>query len=169
VDLTILSHTQTGLGLNICPLAIDLRTLAHGTERATNRVSVSQHHMPLSNVARRRLRHDSSQTGAYGVKSNCILFALKRWFSHGGYIVLRKSNYGWWPHMIWTKDFVTFEEFTPPVHYDVTFPPLLFKGIIKITNVKQQVAKGLIRKTGMATAKRVAALELIVKAAGSRS
>jgi hypothetical protein len=68
--------------------------------------------------------------------------------------------------MIWTRDFVTFEEFTPPVHYPMTFPPLLFNGVIKITNVRQQVAKGLIGKAGIATAKGVAALELIVKAAG---
>jgi hypothetical protein len=79
------------------------------------------------------------------MKSNCIIYALKQWFSLGGYIVLRKSNYGWWPHMIWTKDFATFEEFTPPVHSVRAFPPLIFNGIIKITNREQQVAKGLIR------------------------
>jgi hypothetical protein len=78
------------------------------------------------------------------VKSNCILFALRRWFSRGGYIVLRKSNYGWWPHMIWTKDFVTFEEFTPPVHYARVFPPLVFEGIIKTTNRTEQVAKARV-------------------------
>jgi hypothetical protein len=111
--------------------------------------------MSLRNVARSRLRRDPSQTGGHGVKSNCIIFALQQWFSRGGYIVLRKSNYGWWPHMIWTKDFTTFEEFTPPVHYPVMFPPPIFKGIIEITNVKQQVAKGLIGKAGMAVAKLV--------------
>jgi hypothetical protein len=68
--------------------------------------------------------------------------------------------------MIWTKDFATFEEFTPPVHYPVTFPPPLFDGIIKITNLEQQLAKGLIGKAGVAIAKHVAGPELIVKAAG---
>jgi hypothetical protein len=97
------------------------------------------------------------------VKSNCVIFALQRWFSRGGYIVLRKSNYGWWPHMIWTMDFATFEEFTPPVHYPVVFPPPIFKGIIEITNVKQQVAKGLITKAGMAIAKRVPSKYIDVK------
>jgi hypothetical protein len=76
------------------------------------------------------------------VKSNCVIFALQRWFSLGGYIALRKSNYGWWPHMIWTKDLVTFEEFTPAVHCVQAFPPLLFNGTVKITNREEQVARG---------------------------
>jgi len=47
--------------------------------------------------------------------------------------------------MIWTKDFVTFEEFTPPVHYARAFPPLVFEGIIKTTDRQQQVAQGTRR------------------------
>jgi hypothetical protein len=76
--------------------------------------------------------------------SNCIIFALRRWFSRGGYIVLRKSNYGWWPHMIWTKDLDTFQEFAPRVHNpNLRCPPLLFRGTIKTTTRERQVANGL--------------------------
>jgi hypothetical protein len=56
-----------------------------------------------------------SKTSNRRSNCSCIIFALWRWFSQGGYIALRKANYGWLPHMMWTKDFVTFEEFTPAV------------------------------------------------------
>jgi hypothetical protein len=82
------------------------------------------------------------------MKSNCILYAVACWFKSGGYIVLRKSNYGWWPHMLWTKDFTTFAEFTPRVHVEnAAFPPLLFRGSVMITNRDQQIANGLKRAT----------------------
>jgi hypothetical protein len=82
-------------------------------------------------------------------KSNCIIFALRRWFKYGGYVVLRKSNFGWWPHMIWTKDFATFEEFAPRIHNaNMAFPPLLFKGVAKTTSREDQLANGLKGREG---------------------
>jgi hypothetical protein len=88
------------------------------------------------------------------MKSNCILYAVACWFKSGGYIVLRKSNYGWWPHMLWTKDFSTFAEFTPQVHVEnAAFPPLLFQGSVKITNRDQQIANGLKRDSTNRTQK----------------
>jgi hypothetical protein len=102
------------------------------------------------------------------MKSNCIIFALRRCFRLGGYIVLRKSNYGWWPHMIWTKDLATFEEFTPPEHHQAAFPPLLFNGIVKVTSVKQQVAKGLIGPRAL-IAKRISELKKLLSIARKNS
>lgn len=99
------------------------------------------------------------------MKSNCIIFALQRWFSLGGYIVLRKSNYGWWPHMIWTKDLATFEEFTPPVHQARAFPPLVFNGIVKRTNREEQVAMGRLGLAAAAIARRATDLTLPVRTA----
>jgi hypothetical protein len=76
-------------------------------------------------------------------KSNCLVFAVRRWFSRGGFLILRKSNYGWWPHLVWTKDFITFEEFTPRVHNpNLALPPLLFRGFIKTTSREDQIANG---------------------------
>ena len=80
------------------------------------------------------------------VKSNCIVYAMSCWFKSGGYIVLRKSNFGWWPHMVWTKDFATFQEFTPLAHQEqMTFPPLFFKGLVKITSREDQIACARVR------------------------
>jgi len=67
--------------------------------------------------------------------------------------------------MIWTKDFATFEEFTPPVHCARTFPPLVFNGVIKITTREEQVAKGRLGLTAAAIARHATDLTLLVKTA----
>jgi len=36
-------------------------------------------------------------------RSNCLVFALHRWWTDGGYLILRRSHYGWWPHVLWTR------------------------------------------------------------------
>lgn len=36
-------------------------------------------------------------------RSNCLIFALKRWRSDGGYLIIRRSRYGWWPHFAWCR------------------------------------------------------------------
>lgn len=33
--------------------------------------------------------------------SNCLVFALGAWFSRGGYLLVRRSRHGWWPHFLW--------------------------------------------------------------------
>lgn len=35
------------------------------------------------------------------VISNCIIWALVMQSRFGGYVVFRKSHYGWWPHAFW--------------------------------------------------------------------
>ena len=53
---------------------------------------------------------------------------------------MRRSHYGWWPHMVYTKDLETFEEFTPHVHKQgMPTPPLFFPGFVKISNRNQQM------------------------------
>lgn len=66
------------------------------------------------------------------MRSNCLIFALCQWYKNGGYLVVRKSRWGWWPHFLWSADLKSFEQFAPtnPVHKK--FPPFLFKGSIKI-------------------------------------
>jgi hypothetical protein len=74
-------------------------------------------------------------------KSNCIVFAFDCWFKRGGFLVVRKSNYGWWPHFIWTEDLKTYREFVPTQHTpDLSIPPLWFRGSVLTTNRKQQDA-----------------------------
>lgn len=70
---------------------------------------------------------------------NCLLFVFIRWWKHSGYVVIRKSHYGFWPHFLWSKDLKEFEEYTPskPNHH-LIIPPPFYKGEVKITTADQQ-------------------------------
>lgn len=48
--------------------------------------------------------------------ANCFTFAIGRYVTRGGYIIVHRSKYGWWPHLIWSPDLVTFEQFHPVRH-----------------------------------------------------
>lgn len=64
-----------------------------------------------------------------GARTNCLLWALAQWHRRGGYVVFRQSAYGWFPHLLWTGDLVTFMEFTPnEAKYRRRMPPLLYDG-----------------------------------------
>jgi hypothetical protein len=63
--------------------------------------------------------------------SNCLIFALRRVWRSGGYLILRRSSYGWWPHVIWSPDLVRFEEFTTADKFSRWCPPILFPGFIQ--------------------------------------
>lgn len=65
--------------------------------------------------------------------SNCLFWALRQWWERGGYIIARRSHYGWWPHFLWSEDLETLEQFHP--HGDKEqgkYPPCLFHGHVKI-------------------------------------
>ena len=75
-------------------------------------------------------------------KSNCLLFVLQAWWTDGGYVVLRQSRYGKWPHALWSPDLRTFSEFVPnrshleelmarPWWLALIRPPLWFDGHVK--------------------------------------
>lgn len=32
---------------------------------------------------------------------NCLIYALRLWWRHGGYIIVRRSRYLWVPHVLW--------------------------------------------------------------------
>jgi hypothetical protein len=73
--------------------------------------------------------------------SNCVIFALTRWFRgyrYGWYLSIRKSNYGWWPHMLVTLDRVNYEDYQPlaPNHH-LKFPPPLYRGYVRHTKVEK--------------------------------
>lgn len=63
--------------------------------------------------------------------SNCLAFALGRYWQQGGYVVMMRSRFGWWPHFVWTADLKDFEEFAPKRKRRRWFPPLIFRGRVK--------------------------------------
>lgn len=34
-------------------------------------------------------------------RSNCAIFAIQRLIERGGYLCIRQSRFGWWPHFVW--------------------------------------------------------------------
>jgi hypothetical protein len=63
------------------------------------------------------------------MRCNCLVYALRKWFTHGGYVVMRRSRYGWWPHFLWSPDLLQFFAFVPVKRpHRRWLPPLWFKG-----------------------------------------
>lgn len=71
--------------------------------------------------------------------SNCYFYALRLWWSYGGYLIVTRSKFGWWPHALWSPDLRTFCEFHPtkPKRRRV-FPPVLFHGHGRLKVVQEQ-------------------------------
>ena len=70
--------------------------------------------------------------------NNCLFFALYKFYKQGGFIVIRKSKYGNWSHVMWSKDLVTFEHYvpkTPPLKYP-WIHKILFKGKVRKDKIK---------------------------------
>ena len=65
------------------------------------------------------------------VGSNCLVFALARWVSRGGYLVVRKSRWGPFPHFLWSPDLKRVEQYVPAEPKKRVIPPLIFKGYVK--------------------------------------
>lgn len=64
--------------------------------------------------------------------NNCLCWALAKWKRYGGYIVMRKSNYGWFPHFLWlSKDRTQLESFVPDDPRHKVLPPPVFRGHVK--------------------------------------
>lgn len=65
--------------------------------------------------------------------SNCLLFAFSRRRKRGGYVLARKSRWGWWNHYLWAEslDPLRIEHFVPvDGGRPRLLPPLVFKGQI---------------------------------------
>jgi hypothetical protein len=67
--------------------------------------------------------------------SNCLIWAFRRFFIRGGYVIFRKSHYGWWPHFLWSPDLKTFYDYQPkaPNHH-LLIPPPLYRGVVRKTS-----------------------------------
>lgn len=48
------------------------------------------------------------------MRSNCLIFSIQR-LCDDGYIIIRKSRVGWWPHFMYAKsvDGIEVENFVP--------------------------------------------------------
>jgi len=54
-------------------------------------------------------------------------------FKNGGYIIMRKSKFGWFPHFLWTESIDGLEliEFVPVNPKHKKMPPPIFKGYVR--------------------------------------
>lgn len=63
---------------------------------------------------------------------NCLCWALRQWRKHGGYLVIRRSRYGWFPHFLWlSADRQTLQSFVPDNPKHKKLPPPVFRGNVK--------------------------------------
>lgn len=65
------------------------------------------------------------------MRSNCLIWALVRWWRHGGYIVVRRSYWGPFPHFLWSRDLKRFWSYQPVSPRHKKFPPPFFRGEVK--------------------------------------
>ena len=65
---------------------------------------------------------------------NCLIFALWCWATRGGYLILRRSHHGWWPHVLWCAHLRDAEiEHYVPLGYSRYFAAshkVLFRGYV---------------------------------------
>jgi hypothetical protein len=91
--------------------------------------------------------------------SNCLIFALFQWWHYGGYVIVRQSRHGWWPHFMWAQHLGNLEaiEFIPykPIYLSDNYPipPIVFRGYVRNINemnkrkfdheaIKKEIKKG---------------------------
>jgi hypothetical protein len=64
--------------------------------------------------------------------SNCLVWAIQQWKRHGGYILMRRSHWGKFPHFLWmSKDRKQLASFVPDNPKRKKFPPPIFKGHVR--------------------------------------
>lgn len=71
-------------------------------------------------------------------RSNCFLYAVTQYAKYGGAIVVVPSKMGWWPHLMWSPDGVSFYEFNPTWDkrkWKWRIPPVLFTGTVIQTDL----------------------------------
>jgi hypothetical protein len=63
--------------------------------------------------------------------SNCLIYATWRWLCRGGYLILRRSRSGPFPHFMWAPQIpadLPVEQLVPHQRRDRLLPPPLFHG-----------------------------------------
>jgi hypothetical protein len=71
--------------------------------------------------------------------SNCLIFAFFQWLKHGGYVIARKSKYGWWPHFMWVQSLNDLEvlEYSLDKKVNRALPPIVFDGTVRMKKDEQ--------------------------------
>lgn len=63
------------------------------------------------------------------MRGNCITWAVAKWRRDGGYLLVRKSHWGWFPHFLWAakapEDCLSFKPTNPKRQ---KCPPPWFRG-----------------------------------------
>lgn len=65
------------------------------------------------------------------MRTNCLFFALKLWFLRGGYLILRRSHAGPFPHAMWAASIppeLPVEQYVPKNPKLRVCPPPFFDG-----------------------------------------
>lgn len=65
--------------------------------------------------------------------SNCLIYAIRKLINEGGYLIIRKSHWGPFPHFIWAKNIegLEVEQYVPTTPKKRKIPPILFYGVVK--------------------------------------
>jgi hypothetical protein len=69
--------------------------------------------------------------------SNCWAWAIYAFLRRGGFLILTKSEWGWWPHVMWSPDMHSCHQFEPDHRrrWGRLFPPFIYRGYIKKTRL----------------------------------
>jgi hypothetical protein len=66
------------------------------------------------------------------VYSNCWIYAFWKRIKEGGWLMARKSRFGWWPHYAHMDEKGIITEFAPLAKKKKRItPPVIFKGEIR--------------------------------------
>ncbi len=79
------------------------------------------------------------------MRSNCLFFALHRFWRDGGYVVMRRSRHNsLWPHFLWTENLLCFLSFEA-IHGRrlLAWFPFYFSGYIKPFHMATPYATGI--------------------------
>ena len=65
--------------------------------------------------------------------SNCWLWAFWTFLRRGGFLIVSKSEWGWWPHLMWSPDMRTVHQFEPDHKRRMGrfWPPVFYRGFVK--------------------------------------
>lgn len=67
--------------------------------------------------------------------SNCLIYAVWRMLNRGGYLIMRRSRSGPFPHVMWAPTIpadLPVEQLVPPRRRDRILPPPLFYGHVAL-------------------------------------
>ena len=77
--------------------------------------------------------------------SNCLIFGVWRLATRGGYIIMRRSRHGCWPHILWCENLRDADiEHYVPFKYSLHFAAshkFLFRGYISRIDLSSEEGK----------------------------